>query len=170
MSTTIRTAPPTPETPAEALVARSLLEQVAAMADRIGDNTVGQITAISNRAAAWLRANPPGQPVAIEPSGCPTPGACSCVEPASPAPGSGDVGEAAAIRSLQRLAKKWPQSLHLFSWSGSLKVTKRNSNDIDAAIADIDGIPNDGGDPELEPSTPGDTFWIDTEPEIVWPT
>ena len=32
------------------------------------------------RAAAWLRENPPGQPVSIEPRGCPTPGACSCVE------------------------------------------------------------------------------------------
>ena len=84
--------------------------------------------------------------------------------------------EAAAIRFLQRLAKKWPQSLHLFSWSGSLMVTKRNSNDIAAAIADIDGIPNDGGDPGDEP-LPGaghtaeqDKSWIDTEPEIIWPT
>ena len=75
-------APAAPEPPAEALAARPLLEQVAAMADCIGANTVGQITAISSRAAAWLRDNPPGQPVAIEPRGCPTPGACSCVEPA----------------------------------------------------------------------------------------
>ena len=84
--------------------------------------------------------------------------------------------EAAAIRSLKRLARKWPQSLHLFSWSGSLMVTKRNSNDIAAAIADIDGIPNDGGDPDYEPvSSAGltaeqDRSWIDTEPEIIWPT
>ena len=62
------TTPPSLETPAEALAARPLLEQVAAMADCIGANTVGQITAISNRAAAWLRQNPPGQPVAIEPT------------------------------------------------------------------------------------------------------
>ena len=93
----IPAALPSPEPPAEALAARPLLEQVAAMADCIGAQTVGQITAISNRAAAWLRENPPGQPVAIEPKGCPTPGACSCVEPASAAPGSGDVGEAAGI-------------------------------------------------------------------------
>jgi hypothetical protein len=73
---------PVAEAPAEALAARPLLEQVAAMADCIGAHTVGQITAISDRAAAWLRENPPGQPVAIEPRGCPTPGACSCVEPA----------------------------------------------------------------------------------------
>ena len=79
-------APAAPETPAEALAARPLLEQVARLGDCIGANTVGQITAISNRAAAWLRDNPPGQPVAIEPRGCPTPGACSCVEPAPAAP------------------------------------------------------------------------------------
>jgi hypothetical protein len=76
-------AQPMAEAPAEALAARPLLEQVAAMADCIGAHTVGQITAISDRAAAWLRENPPGQPVAIEPRGCPTPGACSCVEPAA---------------------------------------------------------------------------------------
>ena len=74
------------EPDADALAARPLLEQVAAMADCIGANSVGQITAISNRAAAWLRENPPGRPVAIEPRGCPTPGACSCVEPTPPAP------------------------------------------------------------------------------------
>jgi hypothetical protein len=77
--------------------------------------------------------------------------------------------EAAAIRSLKRLAKKWPNSLHLFSWSGTLMVTKRNSNDIDAEIAIIDGIPNDGGDPQQRPDIPGDTGWIDTEPEVLWP-
>ena len=89
----IPTAPPTPETPAEALAARPLLEQVAAMADCIGAQTVGQIAAIGNRAAAWLRENPPGQQVAIEPKSCPTPGACLCVEPTPPAPQAGE-GEA----------------------------------------------------------------------------
>ena len=79
-----------PGAPADALAARPLLEQVAAMADCIGAQTVGQITAISNRAAAWLRVNPPGRPVAIEPRGCPTPGACSCVEPTPPAPEPGE--------------------------------------------------------------------------------
>ena len=86
----VPTAPPTPETPAEALAARPLLERVAAMADCIGAKTVGQITEISNRAAAWLRQNPPGQQVAIEPGGCPMPGACSCVEPAPPATEPGE--------------------------------------------------------------------------------
>ena len=69
------------------LAARPLLEKVARMGDRIGHHTVGEVMAISNQAAAWLEANPPGQPVAIEPRGCPTPGACSCVEPlAQPEP------------------------------------------------------------------------------------
>jgi hypothetical protein len=77
--------------------------------------------------------------------------------------------EAAAIQSLKRLAKKWPRSLRLFSWSGTLMVVKRNSDDIDAEIATIEGIPNDGGDPNASPDVPGNTFWIDTEPEIVWP-
>lgn len=76
-------APPAPD-PREALAARPLLEAVARMADRIGQHTVGEITAISDRAAAWLAENPPGRPVAIEPRGCPTPGACSCVEPPAP--------------------------------------------------------------------------------------
>jgi hypothetical protein len=85
--------PPVPETTAEALAARPLLERVARLGDCIGAHTVGEITAISDRAAAWLRDNPPGQPVAIEPRGCPTPGACSCVELAPPAPEVGEVGE-----------------------------------------------------------------------------
>jgi hypothetical protein len=81
----------------DALAARPLLERVAAMADCIGAHTVDEIVAVSARAAAWLRENPPGRPVAIEPRGCPLPGACSCVESdARPAP---EVGE--LIRCLQ---------------------------------------------------------------------
>ena len=91
----------------EALAVRPLLEQVAAMADCIGTQTVGQITAISNRAGAWLRENPPGQPVAIEPKGCPTPGGCSCVEPAPPEPGPGEVAE---LVKLLKLAGRWTTS------------------------------------------------------------
>lgn len=72
--------------PTEALAARPLLEKVAQLADWGGAHSLGEIMAISSRAAAWLRDNPPGQPVAIEPRGCPTPGACSCVEPDPPAP------------------------------------------------------------------------------------
>ena len=84
--TALATPPPGPPSVMEALAARPLLEQVARLGDCIGANTVGKIMAISSRAAAWLKANPPGQPVAIEPRGCPTPGACSCVEPATPPP------------------------------------------------------------------------------------
>jgi hypothetical protein len=72
---------PAPETPAEALAVRPLLEQVAAMANNIGAHTVGEIAAISSRAEAWLRDNPPG--------------ARSCVESASPARVPGDVATVA---------------------------------------------------------------------------
>jgi hypothetical protein len=78
---------PHTESAATNLAARPLLEKVARMGDHIGQHTVGEIIAISNQAEAWLNGNPPGQPVAIEPRGCPTPGACSCVEPeAQPEP------------------------------------------------------------------------------------
>ena len=63
-------APPAPET----LAARPLLERVAQLGDVIGRQTVAQVQQLANQAAAWLRENPPGQPVAIEPRGCPTPG------------------------------------------------------------------------------------------------
>ena len=46
---------------------RSLLEEVARMGDCIGKHTVGEITAISDRAAAWLQENPPGQITHPEP-------------------------------------------------------------------------------------------------------
>ncbi len=53
--------------------------------------------------------------------------------------------EQKAIKSLERLAKRWPQSLSLFSWSGSLCVVK----DGVSFGAEID-ILNDGGDPDEE--------------------
>jgi hypothetical protein len=90
------TAAAPPVAPVGALAARALLERVAAMADRIGAHTVGDIATISDRAAAWLRDNPPGQPVAIEPRGCPAPGACSCMEPAPPAAPAGGLVERVA--------------------------------------------------------------------------
>jgi len=77
-------AQPEPESAAVQLAARPLLEKVARMADCIDQRTVGEIIAISDQAAAWLEANPPVQPIAIEPRGCPTPGACSCIEPVAP--------------------------------------------------------------------------------------
>ena len=97
-------AVPSPAAGAEALAVRPMMEQIAAMGDRIGQQTVGQIMVLSQRAAAWLRENPPGQPVAIEPRGCPTPGACSCVAPAPPA--AGEVAE--LVAKLRRLAAQNP--------------------------------------------------------------
>lgn len=60
--------------------------------------------------------------------------------------------ERRAIASLERLAKRWPQSLMLFSWSGSLTVMRNesalDSRDLnDLIITTIENIPNDGGDP-----------------------
>ncbi len=69
------------------------------------------------------------------------------------------VEEKKAIASLKRLAKKWPDSLTLFSWSGSLVVFKSDEwrarpdyDDLGYSASDynvdtIHGIPNDGGDP-----------------------
>lgn len=88
---------------AEALAARPLLERVAAMGNCIGQHTVAEIMAISDRAAAWLAENPPGKPIAIEPRGCPTPGACSCVQPEPPA--EGEVGELVAL--IRQIALAW---------------------------------------------------------------
>ncbi|MFV7762852.1 hypothetical protein ACNPKZ_20165 [Shewanella algae] len=40
--------------------------------------------------------------------------------------------EQQAIAELEKLAKKWPQSLELFSWSGSLHVFKKDANGVDS--------------------------------------
>lgn len=62
-----------------------------------------------------------------------------------------------AINSLKRLAKKWPESLWLYSASGTLHVMRAGENneqvaleigggiDPDYSVATIH-IPNDGGD------------------------
>jgi len=66
--------------------------------------------------------------------------------------------EQSAIASLKRLATRWPPSLMLFSWSGTLCVVKLNEDgqwegmdrhqvDRDAIVETIRGIRNDGGDP-----------------------
>lgn len=69
--------------------------------------------------------------------------------------------ERRAIDGLARLAQRWPETLGLFSWSGSLNVTDRSPEVLDALDADgygeirtIDNVPlavrrisNDGGDP-----------------------
>lgn len=65
--------------------------------------------------------------------------------------------EAAAIRSLDRLARKWPRSLMLASMGGSLYVVPTAAHlleeqgrgfgmDPDSVLACISGIPNTGGD------------------------
>jgi len=89
------------ERQAVGLAARPLMEQVVALGDCISEQTVGQVRALADRAAAWLAENPPGQPIAIEPRGCPTPGACSCVTQRQSAPESaGEVAElVAALRN-----------------------------------------------------------------------
>ena len=69
--------------------------------------------------------------------------------------------EAAAIRSLKRLAKKWPESIRIFSAAGTLIVTKANSHGIQAAVAFVEGIPNDGGDPGPDE--------LDQHAQIEWP-
>lgn len=68
--------------------------------------------------------------------------------------------ENSLIDSLIRLARRWKREgsdLMLFSWAGSLKVVKKSAlNEItsnvasidEAIVADIYGIPNDGGDPD----------------------
>ena len=57
--------------------------------------------------------------------------------------------EITAIAKLKLLAEAWPQSLKLFSRSGSLVVLKPGEGRTirEATVAQIPGIPNDGGDP-----------------------
>ena len=62
--------------------------------------------------------------------------------------------EASVVRSLQRLAKRWPRSLTLVSMGGTLSLIHTRDRRFDAdgmerqeaILADIDGIPNTGGD------------------------
>lgn len=57
--------------------------------------------------------------------------------------------EKAAIKALDRLAKRWPDSLALLSWSGSLVVVPTDEMDEprEKRCIPISGITNDGGDP-----------------------
>jgi hypothetical protein len=52
-----------------------------------------------------------------------------------------------AIRALHRLSRTWPKTLTLFA-SGTLTVRKPNGGfpGRDTVVADIYGIPNEGGD------------------------
>lgn len=56
--------------------------------------------------------------------------------------------EQKAIKSLERLAKKWPQSLLLFAGGTGLTVRKPINGiyDRSTVVANILGMPNDGGD------------------------
>lgn len=63
--------------------------------------------------------------------------------------------EQRAIEALERLARRWPRTLTLLSYDGSLSVVHTADRDTitdgnsprreDLIIANIDGIPNDGG-------------------------
>lgn len=59
-----------------------------------------------------------------------------------------------AIGSLERLSKKWPKDLTLFSASGNLIVIDSNNK----ILAYIIGIPNDGGDPGTTMKDNGDEY------------
>lgn len=52
--------------------------------------------------------------------------------------------EEEVIKTLEKLAKKWPKTLKLFSFSGSLCVVRDKTGEI---LTTIRGIPNGGGDP-----------------------
>lgn len=65
--------------------------------------------------------------------------------------------ERVAIRSLKRLAKRWPRSLWLFATGGPLLVMRKDSTgrraigergEVDQAfvVESIEGIESDGGD------------------------
>jgi hypothetical protein len=57
-----------------------------------------------------------------------------------------------AVAALRRLAKRWPKTLTLFSWSGTLAVFKPGDDRTyeEATVTTIRGIPNDGGDPPYD--------------------
>lgn len=56
--------------------------------------------------------------------------------------------EVRAVAALRRLARRWPATLKLFAWSGTLVVMDAAMEPGEAASLDtIAGIPCDGGDP-----------------------
>lgn len=77
--------------------------------------------------------------------------------------------EKAAIRALQRLANRWPKSLSLLSWSGSLCVVPTDERDEPHGKRNIAifGIPNDGGDPDGRQGPDEYADWDDLQDEIV---
>jgi len=61
--------------------------------------------------------------------------------------------EVKAMKALERLSKKWPNSLQLFGWAGTLTVLKKNEEDkfvcVDG-ICNLRGMYCDGGDPSSD--------------------
>lgn len=63
------------------------------------------------------------------------------------------VKEVDVIKSLERLAKKWPKSLELFGWAGTLIVLKKGHDGIYCSVGNDFNLRNircDGGDPSDE--------------------
>lgn len=65
--------------------------------------------------------------------------------------------EAEAVRALERLAARWPQTIGLLSWSGSLCVVSWPPRPVGSTlyvttVASVGGIPNEGGDPDPDPT------------------
>lgn len=60
--------------------------------------------------------------------------------------------ERRAVADLRKLAARWPKTLMLFSWSGDLCVLKpaRERTMGQAKVTSINGIPNGGGDPNMD--------------------
>ena len=67
--------------------------------------------------------------------------------------------EQKAIRSFERLSKRWPKTLSLFSWSGTLCICKRSGDKRLVVITTITEIDNDGGDPDDEFDQNADIFY-----------
>lgn len=55
--------------------------------------------------------------------------------------------EQKAIASLKRLAKRFPKSLELLGWSGTLVVLKNDKEGRSCQVADIPGVVCEGCDP-----------------------
>jgi hypothetical protein len=144
-------AQPKPESAFTHLAARPLLERVARMADCIDQRTVGEIIAISNQAEAWLSGNPPGQPVAIKPRGCPTPDACSCVEPAAQPEPEGPTDE-----EWEALKERLFDHHRTVGYQGELFIYDR---DFDSALDDARQELARWGRPAIRPVTVAERPW-----------
>lgn len=57
--------------------------------------------------------------------------------------------EQKAIASLKRLAKKFPSSLKIFGWSGSMCVFKVSEEGYTCEVGSVPNIRCDGGDPNI---------------------